>query len=325
MMDEGEASALIAIPEGFSAAVLEGRAATLEVVKNPAERFLPGVVEEGVGVAASVLSQGSRVFRPELDRIAAMDDRGDGPSLAEVTALTEAIYRRVDGVERYLLPPVISLETATVGEGESTAGAEVPILAYFLPGLSVMGVFFLAQAVTRDIQRDREAGLLRQLLTAPVSVADYLLGKCLSVLLVCVLGFAVLLGVGLAVGVTWGPPLALAAVVVATSLAVAGTMLLVVSVTRTERQADAVGTIVIMVWSMLGGAFVPLAAMPAFVRPLAATTPTFWGVDALSRLAVGGAGLVDILPNVAVLLAAGAALLAVGAVVLRRRISAGAV
>lgn len=325
MLDRGEASALVVIPAGFTVDLLEGRPVTLEVVKNPAERFLPAVVEEGVGVLASVLSQASRVLRPELDRIAAMNRSGSQPALGEVTALSEMFYRRVGDLERYLLPPVIGLETGTVEDpAAGDPGSDPSILAYFLPGLTVMGVFFFAQAVTRDIQRDREAGLLRHLLTAPVSAADYLVGKCLSVIVVCVLGFMILLAFGLAMGVPWGAPLGVAVMVLATSVAVAGTMLLITSVTRSERQADAVGTIVIMVWSMLGGVFVPLAAMPAFVRPVAATTLTYWGVDGLTRLATEDAGVADVLLNVAVLAAVGALLLSIGAAVLRRRIGEGA-
>ena len=69
-----------------------------------------------------------------------------------------------------------------------------------------MGILFLAQSATRDILRDREQGLVRHLLTAPVSTADYVRGKGLSVLLVTTAGFAVLVAIGLAAGVRWGLP-----------------------------------------------------------------------------------------------------------------------
>ncbi len=325
MMDRGEASALVRIPEGFTADLLAGRPTSLEVVKNPSERFLPGVVEEGVGVVVSVLSQVSRTFRPELEQVAAMNQLDGGPSMAQVTALSSAIYGRVGQVEKYLFPPVIQLESGTVADAEPGAGPDPPILAYFLPGLTVMGVFFFAQAVTRDILRDREAGLLRQMLTAPMSVRDYLLGKSLSVILACVIGFAVMITFGLVAGIGWGSPAGLALVVLATSVALAGTMLVITSIAGSERQGDALGTIVIMSWSMLGGAFVPLAAMPAFLRPISMSTLTYWGIDGLGKLVVDGAGVAEVLPNAVVLVAAGALLLAIGALVLRRRIAAGGV
>ena len=48
LMDKGEASALIHIPAGFTGDFLAGAPTTIEVVKNPSERFLTQVVEEGV-------------------------------------------------------------------------------------------------------------------------------------------------------------------------------------------------------------------------------------------------------------------------------------
>lgn len=325
MLDRGEASALVRLPPTLTADFLAGRPVALEVVKNPAERILPVVVEEGVSLLASVLSQGSHVLRDELDGINAMFQGDRAPSLAEVTALSELIYHRLAGAERYLFPPVITLETAAREEAAAAAAQGGPSpLALFLPGLVVLGVFFFAQAVTRDLVREREAGMLRHLLTAPVTVRGYLTGKCLSAIIACLAAFAVLLSVGAAAGISWGAPVGLVAMVLAVSAAAAGTMLVIASLTRTERQADAAGTILIMAWAMLGGVFVPVSQIPAAVRPLSAATLTFWGVDGLNRLATGQ-GLAEILINLAILTAAGAGLMLLGAAVLRRRIVAGGV
>ena len=65
MMEDGEASALLHIPKGFTADYLGGEPVTIDVVKNPAQRFLPQLVEEGVGVGAVLLSQASVVLGPE--------------------------------------------------------------------------------------------------------------------------------------------------------------------------------------------------------------------------------------------------------------------
>jgi len=48
MMNHGDASALVHLPKGFTRAVIDGTPAAIEVIKNPAQRFLPLVVEEGV-------------------------------------------------------------------------------------------------------------------------------------------------------------------------------------------------------------------------------------------------------------------------------------
>lgn len=325
MMERGEASALVHIPEGFSRAVLDGVPTTLEVVKNPAERFLPQVVEEGVGLGAAVLSAGSTVFRPELETIAAMMDREGFPPSAAVGALSAGITDRLRGAEGVLFPPLLTLETVdAVPDGAAEPGP-THILAFFLPGLAVMGVLFVAQSATRDILRDREAGLLKHLLTAPISPGGYLAGKCLSVLAITAGGLLLLLAIGAATGIDWGSPVALVVLIPSIAVGCSGTLLLIISLVGSERQGDTLTTIVIIVWSMLGGAFVPLDQMPAFLRPLSASTLVFWATDALNTLVLRGGGLADIAANIAVLLGAGLGFMAVGAAVLGRRIRRGAV
>ena len=87
------------------------------------------------------------------------------------------------------------------GEGE---GGSFNVLAFVLPGFSIMGILFLAQSATRDILVDRETGMLRHLLTAPVNATDFLIGKCLSVFAVTALGFVIFILIGIAGGLLGG-------------------------------------------------------------------------------------------------------------------------
>jgi ABC-2 type transport system permease protein len=328
MMDHGDASALVHLPEGFTRAVIDGRPTAIEVVKNPAQRFLPLVVEEGVVLGATVLSAASRALRPELNTISSFLDADAAPEDAAVGALSQSFNRRAKQFDRYVFPPVITLEAVDVGATQGEESAAQPhgvaaVLSVFLPGFAILGVLFLAQSATRDMLHDRETGLVRQLLTAPVTPASYLLGKCLSVLVVSAAGLALLVAAGVAAGVSWGPPLAVAAVVVAAAVAASGTLLLVMSVVGSERQGDALSTIVIMSWCLLGGAFVPLSQMPAFLLPIAKTTLVYWATSAFSILIAGG-GLAEVLPNLAVLVGAGTLGIAIGAAVMGRRLARGA-
>jgi len=324
MMDKGEASALVHIPAGFTDDFLGGVPTTIEVIKSPAERFLPQVVEEGVGIGGSVLSAASRVFRPELAQIKSLMDGDDFPADLVIAGLSTGINSRLSGLQSLLFPPAIALETVTLSPDDDETIDDVGILSVFLPGFAVMGVLFLAQSATRDILQDRESGLLRHLLTAPVAPGEYLIGKCLSVILVTAAGFSLMVIIGVFMGVSWGPPAAAAALIFATALAASGTLLLIMSLVGSERQGDALTTIVIITWSMLGGAFVPLSQMPSFLRPLSATTLVYWATDAFNTLILSGGGLADIVPNIAVLAGVGALFLIIGSLVLGRRIRRGA-
>jgi ABC-2 type transport system permease protein len=321
MMEEGEASALLHIPKGFTDAFLSGSETTLDVVKNPAQRFLPQLVEEGVVIGAVMLSQASVVFGPELATIRSFMEAEGAPPDLQISTFSVAVNQKMRGLERYLFPPIVALETLALSEQEESEGFN--ILGYFLPGMAIFGILFMAQAASRDILTERESGLLRHLLTAPVSVAEYLVGKCLSVLVVTGLGFAILVGVGLVAGVRWGSPPAVLLLMFATTLAAAGTMVLIMSLAGTQRQGDAVTTIVIIVWSLLGGAFLPLQQIPDFIIPLSRSTLTYWAVDGFNTLILRGGGLADILVNAAVLATAGVVVLIAGAMVLRRKVLQG--
>lgn len=324
MMERGEASALVHIPEGFTRDYLAGRPTTIEVVKNPSERFLPKVVDEGVGLGAVALSAASRVFRSELETIGGFMDSEAFPADLAVASVGTGFNQKLRGLERFLLPPVVTLETLTLGETPGNEDApQINILAYFLPGFSVMGILFLAQSATRDILRDREHGLVRHLLTAPVSTGDYVRGKSLSVLLVTTAGFSVLVGIGVAAGVQWGFAPAAAALIVASAVMASGVLLLITSFVGSERQADTLATIVIMVSSMLGGAFVPISQMPSFLRPIAASTPVFWSVDGFTKLMNLHGGFADIAINLAVLVGVGGLSMAVGSTLLQRKLERG--
>jgi len=326
MMDRGEASALVHLPKGFTSDYLAGLPVTIEVVKNPSEQFLPKVVDEGVILGAVALSAGSRVFRGELEQIGAFAQSDSAPSDLAVASVSTGFNRKLKSVGRFLMPPVVELETVTVKEEATEEAAEgFNILAYFLPGFSVMGILFLAQSATRDILRDREQGLVRHLLTAPVSTADYVRGKGLSVLLVTTVGFAVLVAIGLAAGVRWGYPPAAAAMVLASAVMASGVLMLITSFVGSERQADTLATIVIMVSSMLGGAFFPISQMPKFLLPFAASTPIYWSVDGFTKLTIGGGGFSDIALNLAVLFGVGGLCIVVGSGLLQRKLERGVV
>lgn len=324
MMERGEASALIHIPEGFTSDYLAGQPTTIDVVKNPSERFLPKVVEEGASIGAVALSTGSRVFRDELAQIGGFVGSEAFPTDLAVASVSTGFNQKAKQLERFLMPPVIDFETVTLSEGPEEAGAATSnILSYFLPGFSVMGILFLAQSATRDILRDREQGLVRHLLTAPVSAGDYTRGKTLSVLLVTGVGFVVLVAIGVAAGVSWGFAPAAAAMIVASAAMASGLLLLISGFVSTERQADTVTTIVIMVFSLLGGAFVPISQMPSFLRPVAASTPVYWAVDGFTRLTVDGGDFAAIVVNLAVLLGVGGIGLLCGSLLLQRKLERG--
>ena len=69
-LDRGEATALLVIPKGFSEALLKEEPTRLLLVVNPAQRILPGIVEELLRMVADGAFYVHRLVGPELRAMA---------------------------------------------------------------------------------------------------------------------------------------------------------------------------------------------------------------------------------------------------------------
>jgi ABC-2 type transport system permease protein len=313
---EEDASALLVLPAGFSDAVLEGRTAELELIKNPSHSVMPLVAQQGAEIMAFYVSTALRLLGDDRARVKALFE-GEGWDDAEgIARIVTTARSRVKAADELLLPPIIEVKkVARTSEG----GGGFDWIAWMYPGMVVMGLLFAGLHQMRDLLREREAGTLRRLLASPVAPGQVLLAKALSVAVVVAAALAILLGTGSAAfGIGWGPPALLAAASALLVLAVTGFSALVFSLVRTERQGDAFGGILVMVMSLLGGSFVPPQVLPDALRRASAFTVSHWGHEALRALSYGG-GWDRIAPNLAVLAAMGIAFTALGTAILRRR------
>jgi linearmycin/streptolysin S transport system permease protein len=119
-------------------------------------------------------------------------------------------------------------------------------------------------------------------------------------------------------GVSWGNPVAAAALIGMWSLVGTGAGMVSGTIFRTSEQAGAIGPAVGIAFGMLGGCMWPLEIVPESVRLAAHFTPHAWAVDAWVTLLSRGGGLVDIAGYLAILATYAVALLAIASFRLRR-------
>ncbi|MDO5698228.1 MAG: ABC transporter permease [Dermatophilus congolensis] len=167
-----------------------------------------------------------------------------------------------------------------------------PRIDFAVPGvlaLAIVSTAFTGQAISTGF--DRRHGVLRYLGVTPLGRNGLLLGKAVAVLVIEVIQFVVIAGVGFALG--WRPDVAglLLAVpfwligswaFVAIALLLAGTV-----------RAEAVLAIANLVWVLLlgvGGLVIPTSVLPAAVQPVASLLPSAALGDGL-RAAMTGGGL----------------------------------
>jgi ABC-2 type transport system permease protein len=206
------------------------------------------------------------------------------------------------------------LEVAT-----QTAGSETfprSLLGFALGAQSQLVLFVFLTSLTGATQLilTRTLGVSRRMLSTPTSAATIVAGEALGRFGVAMIqALIIVIASAVAFGVAWGDPLGAAAIVVAFSLVGAGAAMLVGAVASNAEQASALGVVGGLVLGAMGGAMVPPEIFPETMRTISRATPHAWALDGLRALAVDGATLAGVLPQVGVLLAFAAVLLGLAA------------
>ncbi|MBK9435854.1 MAG: ABC transporter permease [Micrococcales bacterium] len=208
-------------------------------------------------------------------------------------------------------PPAITVEQ---GEVDGTFS----VIAYFAPGMAMLFLFFIIGDGARSIVAERKQGTLPRILAAPVSPTSVLLGKTAQVMVVGVLSMtAVWLITWLGFGADWGDPVGVFVVIVAAVTAIAGISLLITGFARTENQADALTTIVALLFAVAGGTF--FWGRPACWTPCGCS-PNGLALSAFVDLSAAQSGLAGVMPQVLLLLAIGIGTATAGLLALRNKV-----
>lgn len=293
-VDSGIYDAVIVLPAGLGDAVMSGTAAELEVVGRATSELAQSVAESvATGVAADL--QTARVTA-----VAATEAGVSDPGALIQKAVSS--------------PPPITVEQ---GEVQGTFS----VMAYFAPGIAMLFLFFIIGNGARSIIVERDEGTLPRILAAPVRPESVLLGKTVEVIVVGVVAMtAVWLITWLGFGASWGDPLGVFLVIVAAVTAISGISLLITGLARTATQADALTTIVALLFAIAGGTFFYGAS--GFLADMRQFTPNGQALAAFVELSAAQAAAVAVLPRVLLLLGIGAGTAAIGLVALRKRVLA---
>jgi ABC-type multidrug transport system permease subunit len=287
-MDAGDATALLIIPRGFQNAVTGTGSATLQLVTNPSQRVLPGLVQQMLDSLVDAAFYGQQLFAEPIQRIA-RSTQGP-PSNAEVAAIAVDITGRITGLQGVLLPPVVSLSMKTLEAGPRLNFGQV-----FLPGMLFMSFLFIAQGMGFDVWEEKRTGALRRLLTTPQSPGRLLLGKLLAGIVVT----SIVALFGLLASVMWFDlawsriPAALLWCTFVSGALIALLMLLHLSA-GTQRSSELLSSVVTFPLMMLGGSFFPLEQMPAWMAAAGRWTPNGLGVARLKELLYGSVSATSI-------------------------------
>ncbi len=329
LIEDGEASALLIIPEDTTTKLFTEEEVAFELIRNPAQGILPEVAEQITSVMTDVLSLAARLFHGQVANLGlvsfaeleSFDDFDD----AEFARLAVALRRLMSEAETFITEPPITFESTTLGEEEEDdedVGQTIMIFLFILPGISVYSLFVIGDQMMRDILIESRTGMLRRQLCAPITGGQIIVSK---VMLTAVVAGVVLLILAAIAGALAGVAVDLPAFAIlslALVLSVTGFAALIYGFAKTENQGSTASALVYLTMAFSGGSFVPLSSMPPVLRGIAPISPFYWGTSGFQSL-LGEGGLADVLQNVAILGGLGLALLVAGSYLLQRKVLRG--
>ncbi len=293
--ENGEVGAVYVLGPSLSSDIISGSGAALTVIGNVdaptttqiassiAEEFTLAV-RRGNTAAVAALIAGS-IGPDELEAVAR--DAGQTPS-ALALGTVEAATRQLDPT------------------------------TYFVAGLSVFFLFFIAGMSVTSMLDERREGTLGRLLAAPISPGSIVAGKSITSVIIALVAMLILvIASTFLMGADWGSPLGVAVLAFAAVLAIVAIMTLVGGFAHTAEQAGNLQSIVAVTLAMLGGTFVPISG-EGFLSTLSLITPNAWFLRGLGDMA--GGSIADGLPAFVVLMVIAAVAGTTGLLLVRRSV-----
>lgn len=198
---------------------------------------------------------------------------------------------------------------------EQLVGKEVnnPNATRSVGGWAMMFMLFSITASATSLFDERNSGVTLRILSAPVSRADILWSKyfyniSLGIIQLLVLFFAGYLLFNIDIFTNFGN---LFLVILCTSAAATAFGMVLASFSKTTAQANGFGTFLILTMSAIGGAWFPTFFLPPFIQILSKFTIVYWSIEGFLQVLWSGAGFVEILPVLGILIGIGILLNAV--------------
>lgn len=157
-----------------------------------------------------------------------------------------------------------------------------------------------------SIVSERVSGTFLRLRLAPVSRSQVLAGKGLACFLASMISVSILLAIGVVLfHVRVSSPAMLAAAIAASGFCFTGLMMLVSTLGRSHQSVSGAGWAIMLVMSMTGGGMIPLIAMPAWMQSVSNFSLVKWAVLSVEGAIWRGFGWSELLPVLAIPVAAG--------------------
>jgi ABC-2 type transport system permease protein len=302
-VEGGDVGMGVFIPAGYDEELRTGQSPALTVVARPDDRLSVG----RQAIDAAVAEQAAQVNAARL--------AGDFADAEFDTALEQA--RTVQAAL-----PGIAVRLTTVGT--SVFPTDVGPFAFGAQSQTILFMFLTSMTAATQLILTRQLGVSRRMLSTRTPVSSILGGELLGRFSIAMMqGIFIVAASALLFGVAWGNLVAASLIIVAFALIGTGVAMIVGVFANNVDQAAAIGVVAGLVLGALGGAMVPAELFGEPLATISRITPHAWAIDALRDVAFRGAGVGDILVQLAVLAAMAIVLVVIGVWGMRRSLIRG--
>lgn len=278
LVEAGEASGFLIIPEGFQDAFINNTPVTLTLKTNPSQTILPGIIQDITEVLLDAGFYLQQVFGDEIKEITE-GDIPDSMADAFVSGMAIQIQDKVERLSEQLTPLVIELEVVEPPPEEP----QPDIGLLFLPGIILMALMFAAQGLSADYWKERELGTLRRLVSTPGLLSRFVLGKALAAaVLMAIIGGGTLLVGFLYHEIVWNKFLPSILWIVVGGVGLFAWFAALQMFFSTTNAANLLTSIIVFPLLMMGGSFFPLDALPDWLAAIGRLSPNGYLVDQLT-------------------------------------------
>jgi ABC-2 type transport system permease protein len=180
-----------------------------------------------------------------------------------------------------------------------------------VPAWAVFAMFFILIPLSANIIKERNSGSMMRIRLMPGSYLVTISAKIIVYLIISVIQFILMLGVGILILPLFGLPLlelgdhifALLTMIIATGFAATGFGIALGSIFNTAEHAAAFGSVSVIILAALGGIWVPVFIMPGMMQNLSVVSPLNWALEGFYSIFLRGGSIPDILPWAGLLMA----------------------
>ena len=221
----------------------------------------------------------------------------DTSQTAQMNTVIPLLQQALVEIERDLrgLEPLFDLSIVDVEARTQT------YLDFLVPGLLALMLMQIAMGGSGfNLVEFRRKGILKRLFVTPIQPSNFISGLVLSRLLIVVIQISVLLGIAIyLLDITFigSRPSLYFFIILGTTIFLSLGFCLG-SLAKSQQAIMAMNMLLTWPQMLLTGIFYPIDAMPGFVQPLANVLPLSFVVNGLRGVAIDGASLGALMPNI---------------------------